>query len=46
MNPDSSSLWRVGAYTAGKFVELRITSGWWQGVIQRFTVPAYAGARA
>jgi hypothetical protein len=46
MKPDSASPWRGGAYTAGNFEELRITSGWWQRVIQRFTVPAYAGARA
>ena len=41
-NTAAQAFWRqvIGAQTRGDFVELQITEGNWQGVVQRFHVPA------
>jgi predicted acetyltransferase len=40
-NVAAQAFWRklIGAYTAGKYTEERLTSGWWQGYVQRFISP-------
>jgi len=37
-NTPAQAFWRktIGAYTSGNYEELRLTSHWWQGVVQRF----------
>ena len=37
-NHAAQAFWRqvIGAATTGSFVELRVTEGWWQGVVQQF----------
>ena len=43
-NQVAQAFWRavIGEFTHGEFVELRITSGWWTGVVQQFHVTAAA----
>ncbi|MGE5089379.1 MAG: GNAT family N-acetyltransferase [Candidatus Levyibacteriota bacterium] len=37
-NQAAQAFWRrtIGEFSAGRYEETRITSGWWQGVVQRF----------
>jgi predicted acetyltransferase len=39
-NTAAQAFWRqvIGAHTGGDYVELQVTEGWWQGVVQRFYV--------
>lgn len=41
-NLAAQAFWRrvIGQLTAGRYVELRVTEGWWQGWVQQFDVPA------
>ncbi|MCY7319633.1 MAG: GNAT family N-acetyltransferase [Ramlibacter sp.] len=43
-NLAARAFWRkvIAAATAGSFVEVQITQGWWQGVVQQFHIPAAA----
>lgn len=43
-NTAAQSFWRrvISAQTHGDFVEVQVTEGWWQGVVQRFHVHAAA----
>jgi len=43
-NHAAQAFWRqvIGTATAGAFVELQITEGWWQGVAQQFHARAAA----
>ena len=43
-NYPAQDFWRqiIGAATAGAFVELEVTEGWWQGVVQQFRFPTAA----
>jgi predicted acetyltransferase len=43
-NVAAQSFWRsvIGKLTAGEYIELQVTQGWWQGVVQQFRVPAAA----
>jgi len=40
-NTSAQTFWRkvIGAYTAGKYTEEQLTSGSWQGCVQRFVSP-------
>jgi predicted acetyltransferase len=39
-NTAAQSFWRqvIGECTAGDYVEVQVTEGWWQGVVQQFHV--------
>ena len=39
-NTGAQAFWRqvIGAHTQGNYVELQVTEGWWQGVVQQFHV--------
>ncbi|MES2715240.1 MAG: GNAT family N-acetyltransferase [Pseudomonadota bacterium] len=39
-NLPASAFWRhaIGSITAGHFVEVQVSTGWWQGVVQQFDV--------
>jgi predicted acetyltransferase len=41
-NVAAQAFWRrvIGKFTGGQYEEVQITQGWWQGVLQRFEVPA------
>ena len=43
-NLPAQAFWRkvIGRVTGGNFVEVRVTQGWWRGVVQQFSVPATA----
>jgi predicted acetyltransferase len=43
-NAAAQAFWRkvIGGFTGGAYTEVRVTTGWWQGVVQQFTVPAAA----
>ena len=43
-NHAAQAFWRqvIGTATAGAFVELQVTEGWWQGVVQQFHARAAA----
>jgi hypothetical protein len=43
-NLAAQAFWRrvIKAVTAGEFTEIRVTEGWWQGVVQQFHVGAAA----
>jgi predicted acetyltransferase len=43
-NHTARAFWQavIARSTHGKFVELQVTSGWWQGVVQQFHVSAAA----
>jgi predicted acetyltransferase len=40
-NRAAQAFWRrtIGEFTGGRYVEVEVTSGWWQGVIQSFDSP-------
>jgi predicted acetyltransferase len=40
-NTAAYEFWRsvIGEVTGGHFTELRVTQGWWQGVVQQFQIP-------
>ena len=40
----AQAFWRkvIAEVTAGRFAEVQVTEGWWQGVVQRFEVPSAA----
>jgi hypothetical protein len=40
-NRAAQAFWRrvVAELTDGKDVEVEVTEGWWQGVVQQFTLP-------
>jgi predicted acetyltransferase len=39
-NTDAQAFWRrvIDAQTRGDYVEVQVTEGWWQGVVQQFNV--------
>jgi predicted acetyltransferase len=39
-NTAAQAFWRrvIGAYTRGGYVEVQVTEGWWQGLVQQFHV--------
>jgi hypothetical protein len=39
-NQAAQSFWRkvVARVTAGSYVEVEVTEGWWQGVVQQFNI--------
>lgn len=41
-NHAAQAFWRkvIARITSGAYVELQVTEGWWQGVVQQFQVPA------
>jgi predicted acetyltransferase len=41
LNVPAQAFWRkvIGALTGGRFTEVEVTEGWWQGVVQRFEWP-------
>lgn len=41
-NLRAQAFWRqvIGDFTHGRFVEVQVTQGWWQGVVQQFGTPA------
>ncbi|WP_284619397.1 GNAT family N-acetyltransferase [Aquabacterium humicola] len=43
-NVAARAFWRrvIGELTAGAFVELEVTEGWWHGTVQQFEIPATA----
>jgi predicted acetyltransferase len=43
-NTAAQAFWRqvIGKFTASAFVEVRVTSGEWQGIVQQFDAPATA----
>lgn len=43
-NRAAQAFWRqaIGSITAGAYIEVQVTEGWWQGVVQQFDVPATA----
>ncbi len=44
-NRPAQAFWRrlIGEFTGGRYTELEVTEGWWQGVVQQFDVdPAHA----
>lgn len=43
-NLAAQAFWRrvIARLTAGRYVELQVTEGWWQGVVQQFEVPGAA----
>ena len=43
-NVAAQAFWRgvVGAQTGGDYVEVQVTEGWWQGVVQQFNVRSAA----
>ncbi len=43
-NLAAQAFWRkvIGEFTGGAYTELVVTSGWWQGVVQQFSVPTEA----
>jgi predicted acetyltransferase len=43
-NQSAQAFWRkvVTRVTAGAYVEVQVTEGWWQGVVQQFHVPTEA----
>lgn len=43
-NIAAQAFWRqvIAAATGGVFVEVQVTQGWWQGVVQQFHAPAAA----
>lgn len=43
-NVSAHAFWHevIAAATAGAFVEVQITQGWWQGFVQQFDAPAAA----
>jgi predicted acetyltransferase len=43
-NLPAQAFWRrvISTFTDGEFVEVQVTEGWWQGVVQQFNVPAAA----
>jgi hypothetical protein len=45
-NLGAQAFWRqvIGTLTEGRFEEVVVTEGWWQGVVQRFRFPALIGA--
>ncbi len=44
-NLPAQAFWRrvIGQITGGAFVELKVTQGWWLGVVQQFDIPARPG---
>jgi predicted acetyltransferase len=47
-NLAARAFWRnvVAKITSGAYVEVQVTEGWWQGVVQQFLVPATASPEA
>jgi predicted acetyltransferase len=45
-NHAAVAFWRkvIGSYTAGAYTEERLTSGWWQGYVQRFSSAGHIDA--
>lgn len=43
-NLAAQAFWRrvIQKVTSGSFVEVQVTEGWWQGIVQQFNVPAAA----
>ncbi len=43
-NVAAQAFWRrvIADVSAGQFTEVRVTEGWWRGVVQQFQVPAAA----
>jgi hypothetical protein len=43
-NLAAQAFWRrvIQKITSGSYVEVQVTEGWWQGVVQQFHVPAAA----
>ena len=43
-NHAAQAFWRavIARLTAGAYIEVRVTEGWWQGVVQQFHVPTAA----
>jgi predicted acetyltransferase len=43
-NLAAQAFWRcvIEKVTSGAYVELQVTEGWWQGIVQQFHVPAAA----
>jgi predicted acetyltransferase len=43
-NHAAQAFWRkvIAKVTAGAYVEVQVTEGWWQGIVQQFHVPAAA----
>jgi predicted acetyltransferase len=43
-NHSAQAFWRnvVAKLTAGAYIEVQVTEGWWQGVVQQFNVAAEA----
>lgn len=43
-NLAAQAFWRrvIARLTAGRYVEVQVTEGWWQGVVQQFEVPSAA----
>ena len=43
-NLDAQAFWRyvIERESAGAYVEVQVTDGWWQGVVQQFHVAAAA----
>jgi predicted acetyltransferase len=41
-NQAAQGFWRkvINRLTAGAYVEVTVTEGWWQGVVQKFNFPA------
>ena len=44
LNLAAQAFWRnvIEKLTSGAYVEVQVTEGWWQGVVQQFHVPAAA----
>ena len=44
LNHAAQAFWRIviAKLTSGAYVEVQVTEGWWQGVVQQFHVPAAA----
>ena len=43
-NSAAYAFWRsvIGEVTGGNFSEINVTEGWWQGVVQQFSIPVEA----
>lgn len=43
-NLQAQAFWRkvIAEFTGGQYTEQHVTEGWWQGVVQQFTVPSAA----
>jgi predicted acetyltransferase len=43
-NYGAQAFWRkvIGTITVGKYIEVQVKEGWWQGVVQQFSFPTEA----